>query len=161
MKLFHDFRPDTRVWVYAFPRRLGSQELAAVQEALGDFVEDWKSHQDDVRGAFKIVYDQFVFIVGESKDDVSGCSIDSSVRVFKSLKSSLGLDALNRGLVYYRDGDFINCVSRPDFQKLVDEGKVKRETVVFNNALTKVGELQAGFWEIPFSESWHAVAFVH
>jgi len=161
MKLFHDFRPDTRLWVYAFPRRLDPAELQIVRGALTEFVDDWKSHQDDVRGAFGIVHDQFVFLAGETADGVSGCSIDSSVRVFKALKTQFQLDALNRSLVYFRDGDYIKCVSRPDFQRLVDEGKIKNDTVVFNNAITKVGELQTGFWEIPFAQSWHAVAFVH
>lgn len=161
MKLFHDFRPDARLWVYAFARRLDATELAIVRQALTDFIEDWKSHQADVRGAFEIIYDQFVFVTGESNDGISGCSIDSSVRVFKWLKVQHNLDALNRSLVHFRDGDYINCASRSDFQKLVDAGKITRETIVFNNALTKIGEVQSGFWEIPFAQSWHAVAFVH
>lgn len=155
------FRPDSRLWIYAFPKRLNSGELAVVRRALNEFVDDWKSHQVDVRGAYEVVYDQFVLLAGESENGISGCSIDSSVSVFKWLREHAGLDALDRSQVFYRAGDEIRSRSRPEFQRLVDSGEITAATIVFNNALTKIGELHSGRWELPFAESWHAVAFTH
>jgi len=157
--IFPEFRPETRVWVYAFPRKLNDQERKIVQLRLDQFVQDWKSHQDDVRGDFHIAYDQFVFLTGESIEKVSGCSIDSSVRVFKELRDQHDIDGLDRGRVYYRDHDEILNTTRAEFQNLVSTGKVKQETVVFDNSIHTVGELHQGKWEIPFSQSWHAEAF--
>ncbi len=159
MNLLSNFRPDTRLWIYAFSRRLDAGELTLVYSFLREFVDEWKSHQHDVRGAFEIVHDQFVLIAAESDNGISGCSIDSSVAVFKWLKAQHNLDALDRGLVYYRDGDVIKTTTRADFQQLFDTGAVTSETKVFNNAIGTIDDLRAGRWEVSLSQSWHAQAF--
>jgi hypothetical protein len=159
MSLLANFRPETRLWIYAFSRRVDPGELTLVYSLLREFVDEWKSHQHDVRGAFEIVHDQFVLIAAESDNGISGCSIDSSVAVFKWLKAQHNLDALDRSFVYYRDGDVIRTTTRADFQQLVDSGKVNSDTKVFNNTITTIGELHAGKWEVPLSQSWHAQAF--
>jgi hypothetical protein len=157
--IFPDFRPETRLWIYAFPRKLNEQERTLVQSKLEDFVREWKSHQDDVRGEFQIAYDQFVFLAGESIDKISGCSIDSSVRVFKALREHHDLDALDRGRVFYREGEEIRSISRTEFQKLVDADKIGADTIVFDNSIHTVGDLHDGKWELPFQQSWHAGEF--
>lgn len=159
MSLLANFRPETKLWIYAFARRLDAGEVTLVYSLLREFVDEWKSHQHDVRGAFEIVHDQFVLIAAESDNGISGCSIDSSVAVFKWLRAQHNLDALDRSFVYYRDGDVIRTATRADFQQLVDSGKVNSDTKVFNNTLSTIGELHAGKWEVPLSQSWHAQAF--
>ncbi|MGB5138688.1 MAG: hypothetical protein WBP29_09165, partial [Candidatus Zixiibacteriota bacterium] len=149
----------TKLWIYAFTRRLDAGEVTLVYKLLREFVDEWKSHQHDVRGAFEIVHDQFVLIAAESDNGISGCSIDSSVAVFKALMTQHNLDALDRSFVFYRDGDVVRTTTRADFQALVDSGKVDSKTKVFNNTITTVGELHAGKWEVPLAQSWHAQAF--
>ena len=159
MKLLEDYRPETKLWIYAFSRRLDAGEMTLVYSVLKNFVDEWKSHQHDVRGAFEIVHDQFVLIAAESDNGISGCSIDSSVAVFKWLKAQHNLDALDRSFVFYRDGDVVRTTTRSEFQELVDTGKVKSDTKVFNNTITTIGDLHVGKWEVPLSQSWHAQAF--
>lgn len=159
MKLLSNYRPETKLWIYAFSRRLDAGEMTLVYSVLKNFVDEWKSHQHDVRGAFEIVHDQFVLIAAESDNGISGCSIDSSVAVFKWLKAQNNLDALDRSFVFYRDGDVVRATTRSEFQELVDAGKINSDTRVFNNTITTIGELHAGKWEVPLSQSWHAQAF--
>lgn len=159
MNLLSNYRPETKLWIYAFTRRLDAGEVTLVYSVLKNFVDEWKSHQHDVRGAFEIVHDQFVLIAAESDNGISGCSIDSSVAVFKWLKAQNNLDALDRSFVFYRDGDVVRTTTRDEFQKLVDAGKVNFDTKVFNNTITTIGDLHAGKWEVPLSQSWHAQAF--
>ena len=159
MKLLEDYRPETKLWIYAFSRRLDAGEVTLVYTVLKNFIDDWKSHQHDVRGAFEIVHDQFVLIAAESDNGISGCSIDSSVAVFKWLKAQHNLDALDRGFVFYRDGDVVRTTTRSEFQGLVDAGKIISDTRVFNNTITTIGDLHADKWEVPLSQSWHAQAF--
>lgn len=159
MNLLSNYRPETKLWIYAFSRRLDAGEVTLVYTVLKNFVDEWKSHQHDVRGAFEIVHDQFVLIAAESDNGISGCSIDSSVAVFKWLKAQNNLDALDRSFVFYRDGDVVRTTTRSEFQKLVDAGKVKSDTKVFNNTITTIGDFHAGKWEVPLSQSWHAQAF--
>lgn len=159
MNLFSNYRPATKLWIYAFSRRLDAGEATLVYSVLKNFVDEWKSHQHDVRGAFEIVHDQFVLIAAESDNEISGCSIDSSVAVFKWLKAQHNLDALDRSFVFYRDGDVVRTTTRGEFQALVDAGKIDSDTRVFNNTITTIGDLHAGKWEVPLSQSWHAQAF--
>ena len=37
--------------------------------------------------------------------------------------------------------------------------RVGPDTTVFNNTLTSLGDVRAGRWEVPASDSWHARAF--
>ena len=92
MQLLTDFRPETKLWIYAFSRKLDAGETTLVYSVLKNFVDEWKSHQHDVRGAFEIVHNQFILIAAESDNGISGCSIDSSVAVFKWLKAQHNLD---------------------------------------------------------------------
>ena len=44
------------------------------------------------------------------------------------------------------------------FEKLIAEGKVTDHTVVFNNMVTTLAELNVN-WEVPMKDSWHAKVF--
>jgi hypothetical protein len=61
--------------------------------------------------------------------------------------------------VLYREGDAIERVSRDRFAELAAAGTVGLNTRVFDNTLSRVGDLQAGKWEVKASEAWHARAF--
>ena len=48
---------------------------------------------------------------------------------------------------------------RPAFAERARRGEVSPETIVFNNTLTRVADVQNGRWEVPARESWHRRAF--
>ena len=157
--LFPKFASETRVWIYGFRHSLSAADMGIVGNALRSFIGAWNSHGHPVNGDFVIKYHKFVILCGESSNGISGCSIDSSVRVFKELKEEYGLDALNHHLVHYRCGSQICSVERTVFQELILAGKISGDTVVFNTTVRTLGEVRQGFWETPFSQSWHANAF--
>lgn len=157
---FKDLPDDAKLWIYAFEQPLAERDREIVSERLASFVRGWKSHGAPVTGAFAILHDRFVLVAGKSSDDISGCSIDSSVSNFKWLKEAHGLDALNRGIVYFRgDGGDIEAIDRLAFQKLVDNGKAGKGTIVFDTTLTKLGELRHDKFETTFENCWHARLF--
>ncbi len=149
--------PDTsRVWVYQSNRKFNSEEISIIEEKAKDFVTAWTRHGDDLKGGFTVKYNQFIVIaVDESFANVSGCSIDSSVRFVKDVEGSLSVDLTNKLNISFRDGDNINIVSLADFQKYAKEQKITSDTIVFNNMVqTKVDFDKK--WEVPAKESWHA-----
>ena len=155
-----DLPDDAKLWIYAFEQPLTAQDREVVSERLAAFVRGWKSHGAPVTGAFTIIHDRFVLVAGKSSDDISGCSIDSSVANFKWLKEAHGLDALNRGIVYFRgDGGGIEAVDRLAFQKLVDKGEAGKGTVVFDTTLTMLGDFRRNKFETTFENCWHARLF--
>ncbi len=160
MGWFTTFSDQAQVWVYAFPRLLNANEKAALIRNLEEFIGSWHSHGTPVKGAHCLIEDQFLMLAAEElAGGVSGCSIDSSVRVFKRFQEQFGLDGLNRSLIFYRENDEIHATDRLGFKKLVQAGQVGGETLVFDQTLQTVGELRAGLFEKKFSDSWHSRAF--
>ncbi len=152
---------QAKLWPYPFERALQQAEAALVLDTVEAFRRRWRSHGAPVISASDMIDNQIVLLAGEVRDDeISGCGIDASVRVFKGLRDEHGLDGLKQQLVYYRDlQGRITAVSRPRFQLLVQDGVILPETIVFDLTIETVGDVRAGRLERPFSESWHAQAF--
>jgi hypothetical protein len=157
---FRDFPDHARLWVFALARDLTPVERALVQERLDEFIRAWQSHGAPVRGAYAIMENRFVLIAGYVGDGVSGCSTDSMVRVMKELRMEHGIDGFDRSLVHFRDRDrAARAVTRAEFQKLVEEGRVGDDTPVFDATVQSVADLRAGRFETTFARGWHARAF--
>lgn len=158
---FAKFPDEAQLWIYGFEQPLSIDESRIVSERLTSFMDEWHSHEKDVRGAFAILHDRFVILSGANRDGISGCSIDSSVENFKYFRDKHGLDGLNRNLVFYRgdDGE-IKAVERAAFKAEIDAGRCGPDTPVFDTTLSNLGELRADRFEIPMRESWHSRVFL-
>ena len=157
--ILSQFTDEARVWIHAFSRTLPATEVRNVEAVLLEFMSQWNTHGQPVNGGFCLLYNKFVILAEDSTDGISGCSIDSSVRVFKVLKHNHGLDALNHNLIHYRVGSDVFSVERDSFQGLISTGQITEDTVVFNNTVRTLGEIRNGLWETKLSNSWHARAF--
>lgn len=157
---FDRLSDQASLWIYGFEQPLHDDTRAVVERKLDAFMPTWNTHGVPVRAAYTIACDRFVLIAGESEDGVSGCSIDSCVRNFKELRDEHSIDALNRGIVFFRnEANEVTALDRAAFQVAIDDGRVTGATIVFDLTLRSLGDLRAGRLERAFSESWHARAF--
>ncbi|MDG1041103.1 MAG: ABC transporter ATPase [Polaribacter sp.] len=146
---------NSRVWIYQSDRVFTEQEVDFISKKATAFIEQWTRHGDNLRGSFTIRYSQFlVLAVDENFNNVSGCSIDASVRFVKELENELQIDLMNKLHVSFRDGANINIVQLAAFQEFAKAQKVTKETIVFNN-MVQTKEEFATNWEIPAGKSWH------
>ncbi len=146
---------NSRVWIYQADRVFTDKEIEIISAGTEDFINQWTRHGDDLKGSFTIKYKQFlVLAVDESFNNVSGCSIDSSVRFVQSLEKALNLDLMNKMNVTFKDNESINLVTLSDFQKYAKLQKITAETVVFNNMVTTKADFESN-WEVPAKQSWH------
>ena len=146
---------NSRVWIYQSDREFTKNEIEFISAKAVDFINQWTRHGDDLKGSFTIKYNQFlVLAVDESFNNVSGCSIDSSVRFVKELENELKLDLMNKLNITFKDNENINLVKLADFQKFAKEQKITPETIVFNNMVSTKADFENN-WEIPAKESWH------
>lgn len=146
---------DARVWIYQSDRAFTNQEVALISDKAIAFINSWTRHGDNLKGSFTIKYNQFlVLTVDESLNTVSGCSIDSSVRFVKELEQEFQIDLMNKMNVSFKDGDTINLVKLPDFQRFVASKKITENTVVFNNMVATKKDFEH-YWEVPAKQSWH------
>lgn len=148
--------PNTaRVWIYQADRVFSDQEIALISEQSKVFINNWTRHGDDLKGSFTIKYNQFLILaVDESFNNVSGCSIDSSVRFIQQLENQLNIDLMDKMNVTFKDNNHINLVKLSDFQQYAKHKKVTTETIVFNNMVNTKEDLENN-WEIPAKNSWH------
>ncbi|MDP5093580.1 MAG: ABC transporter ATPase [Polaribacter sp.] len=146
---------NSRVWIYQSNREFTQKEVEFITEKATVFINNWTRHGDDLNGSFTIKYHQFlVLAVDENFNNVSGCSIDASVRFVQQLEQALQLDLMDKMNVTFKDGDNINLIKLPQFQEFVKSKKINEETIVFNNLVTTKQDFENN-WEVPAKQSWH------
>jgi hypothetical protein len=157
---FDTLPAEARLWIFAAERELAPRERDYLLTTVDEFLDRWQAHGHPLTSARDLRHNRFLLIaVDEASADASGCSIDALVRDIKRVEGALGLALVDHAPVLFRDGEAIARVPRDQFSDLVRAGAVTPQTVVFNNALTRVGDVRDGRWEVPAAQSWHATAF--
>ena len=72
----------------------------------------------------------------------------------KELEKSLEVDMMNKMNISFKDGDYINIVTMSDFKEFTKSNKITSETIVFNNMISTIDELETQ-WEVSVNNSWH------
>ena len=152
---FENLPSHSRVWIYQSNRKFTTQEVEFITEKAILFTNQWTKHGSDLQGSFVIKYNQFLILaVDEGFNNVSGCSIDSSVRFVKELEKFMGVDMMNKMNISFKDDDHINIVTMSDFKEFIKSNKITSETIVFNNMISTKEELETQC-EVSLNNSWH------
>jgi len=155
------FSPQSRVWIYQSDRRFTPAEEVNILNKLAAFTNQWKAHGNELLAKAEIRYGFFIILtVDESQAGVTGCSIDSSVRLIKEIENEYHVDLFNRFNIAYRRDDEVKVQGKEDFETLVNIKQVTPETIVFNNMVQTLADLETK-WEVPFKNSWHSTVFAH
>lgn len=153
---FKDLPDTSRIWIYQSDTKFTEEQVVKLTQDLTSFLEAWTAHGSELKAGFEIKYDRFLVIaLDQSQAAASGCSIDSQVRFIISLQEELGIDLLDKMNVTYYQNDRIHYKNLLDFKKMIKDGAVGANTVVFNNLVTSLGEYNEN-WEIPAKDSWHS-----
>ena len=156
---YHTLPDNARVWIYQSNRTFSNAEEEYISQKSTEFVEQWTRHGENVRGSFLIVHNRFLIIaVDQDFVEVSGCSIDASVKLVQQIQADLKVDMLNKLSIAYKENDLVKIASISEFTNLVKQTQITENTLVFNNMIdTKLGiESQ---WEVSAKDSWHARFF--
>jgi hypothetical protein len=155
---FDQLPADARLWIFPASRPLDDEERRRVLAEADAFINQWMAHGMPLTAARELRYDQFVLVgVNERAAGVSGCSIDALVRRMDQLGRELGIELVDNAPVQYRENGAIKRASRDDFANLASKGLVGRDTVVFDNTVATVGDIDR--WEVRAGDTWHARAF--
>lgn len=152
---------NSRIWIFSSDRELSPAESEMLMVEIGSFLQSWTAHKVETLASAELRYNHFL-IIGADEDVAKpgGCSIDEMTRRVRMLGESYGVEFIGKPRVDYRDtSGTIKSIPRSEFQRLVDNKEVGRQTIVFDNTLTTLSDLQNGKWELPASESWHVRAF--
>ena len=144
----------TRVWIYQAERKLNDDEVAVAQDYLSAFVRNWQSHGKSLKADYKIIDNIFiVLMVNEAGSNASGCSIDSSVSIIRTLESNLNLSLLDRSKVAYEKDGYIKFAPFNQLKKFIQDGEIQPDTIVYNNTVINMAEMQTK-WKLEAEKSW-------
>ena len=88
---------ESRVWTYLCSRILNDQEANLIEGQIKKFTRSWKAHQKPLSANGQLLYNQYIVLaVDESVEPISGCSIDSSVHLVKTIENHFEVDFFNR-----------------------------------------------------------------
>ena len=152
--------PDSsRVWVYQSNRAFTSSEFSDINQNLSAFNQSWEAHGKKLNSAIEVYSNQFVVIfVDESYQQATGCSIDKSVVLIKSIEDKFGVEMLDRMNLAYKLGESIHNIRIGDFQEKARSGEFSTDMIVFNNLVKNKGEFISN-WETTVKNSWHINLF--
>jgi hypothetical protein len=153
-KRIADMPAHARLWVYKTPRDLGQAEQKLVRERGAVFTAGWAAHGAALDACVDVLHDRFVVIaVDEQQAAASGCSIDKSVGFIKDLEHDLNLMLTDRMFVVYEKEGHTRSVRLQELPVLIKEGSITPDTIVFDDLVSTVGELQERF-RVPLRATW-------
>ena len=159
MSDFKTLSENSRIWIYQSNRSLTQQEKESISKLIENFLNNWNSHGVSLNSGFEIKYNRFIVIAqDQNTQNATGCSIDSMVHFIQKLEKQYNISLLDKLNVSYKQGDYIAYKSLKDFKKMVKDGAVSKNTIVFNNLVQTKLEY-TNYWEVPAFESWHARFF--
>ena len=152
---FNLLPPNAKVWIYQSDTNLSITDVELIEKEVKFFLNNWSSHNKEIESSYEIRYNRFLIIgLNENINSASGCSIDKSVNFIKNLQSILKVNFLNRLDVAYKIGNEINSISLLEFQNMIRENKLSKDSIVYNNMIdTK--KLYLNSWETTIENSWH------
>jgi len=156
---FNDLPDDSRIWIYQSNRKFTDEEVAQLEIKLQEFLKEWTAHGANLQAGAEVKY-QFFLVIGldQSENAASGCSIDAQVRFIQKLEQELDIELLDKMNVTYIQNDRVHHKPLLEFKKMVKDGAVGKNTMVFNN-LINTKEEYLEHWQIPAIESWHSRFF--
>jgi len=160
---FQNMPAEARLWVYQANRPLSSSEKNFIKIQSESFIQEWTAHGANLKAGFDICFDQFLVItVDENFNQVSGCSVDSSVHFVRFLEQELKVSFLDRTTVAFLDDNLkpklIQIQPLTEIKEKVGSGEIREDTIVFNNMVTSKGEFDAE-WKIKAKKSWMSKYF--
>ncbi|UZR93688.1 hypothetical protein [Chondrinema litorale] len=152
---FSELPASSRVWVYQSNRKFDPKEQNIVEDLLTNFISRWQSHGAELKGSFKIMYQQFIVLAVDTTTNLpSGCSIDSSVAALKEIEKTLNVDLFDRmNIAFLEENNHIYTFNFREIEEAINSGKVIPQTITFNN-LVDTKEKFENEWLITASNSW-------
>ncbi|HVZ95580.1 MAG TPA: hypothetical protein VG847_01795 [Chitinophagaceae bacterium] len=151
-----DFNENSHVWIYQANRPFTDKEVTKVEEHLQNFVTSWATHGIPVRGFAKVLFSQFIiFMADETATGISGCSMDTTVRLLKSIEKEFLVSLFDRQILAFIIKDKIKLIPLSQVNTALDEKIIDADTLYFNNTILTKEELLHS-WIISVKESWLA-----
>ncbi len=142
MNLFNTFSPQSKLWIYQSDKHFNTDQVKHFEDLSQNFLSQWDSHGNPVKGDMKLVHNLFVLICADDADDkICGRSIASSMDFIKNMELTFDVKLMDRFvLAYKKDNEVIPC-TLDAFKQLYQKQEVNNNTLVFNNTIHQLSDL--------------------
>lgn len=148
--------PDTsKVWIFPFTEKL--KDSNTLKDTCHHFLKQWDSHGKSLKASFEIVYDQFlIFFCDENVTPLTGCAQDRLLHELPSLEQINNIKFCSNTDIIYRDQhEHIQAIKRTQFNKALKRNQIfDKNTIVFDQTISNLGELRSGKWETQLCHTW-------
>ena len=95
--VFDDISSKARVWIFLADRILSDEEQQLLKDKSITFIQQWTSHQQEVKGSYALLHDAvWVIAADNAYAQVGGCSTDSLLRFVQDTQQLLNVDFFDR-----------------------------------------------------------------
>jgi hypothetical protein len=151
---FKEMPSSSRIWIYQADRVLSPADITQIDERCQEFLSGWAAHGSPLKSSSQVFHDKFLVIcVDENHSQASGCSIDASVSLIRSIEAGLKINFFDRSKVCFMVGDEIFDSPLADIKKHIESGKISPSILTFNNLVTNIESLNHE-WLIKAENSW-------
>lgn len=139
-----DFADNSKIWVYFANRAFSDSEFQDIQIQFDDFSSQWKSHGAAMKNAMMLIENQIAIIaVDESLHTVSGCGIDSSVKVVKDIEQKYNMSFFERNWVFFKENEVLNKMQLSEFKTYC---KINLDIEVVNPYFNSLKDVRTHFY---------------
>lgn len=151
---FEEMAETSRVWIYQSNKSIGQADQAEMQAQCTSFFDQWAAHGQSLKSSFQILHDKFLVIsVDESFNQASGCSIDASVALIKSLEQHFDINFFDRTKISFLVNNEIVDIPMSKIKASVENGEIEANTLTFNNLVEDIRSFNEN-WKVEAKDSW-------
>ena len=145
---FSNISNDSRIWIYASPRKLSNDQQNYITNFLSTHIQNWEAHKVPLTAAVTILENHFIVIaLDEGINTASGCSIDTLQHKIQELEQYLSVSLTNRLNIFCLLDGMIDCVSSSKLSDIAD-----KETLFYDLTIQKKSDLNS--YLKPIKEGW-------
>jgi len=148
-----DFSNTSKVWIYQSSRKFAISEALQIEAIMDDFLENWKSHGEPVKGYANLFFGQFLILMADDSVSVGGCSTYESVKVLKQIETLFNVSLFDRQSLAFIVKDKIELLPFAQLNFAIEHNHILPTTPYFNNLVATKEDL-LNKWIIPAKDSW-------
>lgn len=154
-----DFSDESKVWIYQSNRLLSIEEALHLGKMIEKFTAEWNTHGKLNKGFVQVLFGQFIVVIAdESLHNISGCSIDASVRFIKDVEQTFSISLFDRQSLAFVVKDKVQIIPMTQLAYAIENNFVQGDTLFFNNLVSNKKELLEK-WIVPAKSSWLATKY--
>ncbi|OJW68181.1 MAG: hypothetical protein BGO68_05370 [Candidatus Amoebophilus sp. 36-38] len=151
---FEKLSDQANIWIYQADQQLSPTQSKAILEQAKVFLESWSSHGRPLLASVQIKHDYFLILGIEKADfELSCCTTDSAIQFLHQVKTSTGVDFLNRGKIIIKEPNKYSILSIREAKERLQAETITPDMLTFDNTITQKKELETR-WLIPVKKAW-------